>query len=367
MERLTGHAELQELLGAYALDAVGPEEAAVIELHLPTCPRCRTELADHREVAAFLGYAGGPAPRGVWDRIISSLEEPPPALDLTRARRYAEPPRPGSGPGWAPPGNPPPPGDPPPSGNPALPGSPASPAPDRRSGAADSGSQETDAIARYWTRRPPQEASPTVTPWSAWRETSQPESNVVPIGSGTAANGAPGAKSSRWRTGAGHTAGGLSGRLPETVPMRLLLAIATTAALIVAALGIQIGRLESRKTSPVNLASLAYQVASADPRARHVTLESANGAHAVPAVIVPGGETYLGPGGGLQVLPSSETYQMWGVVNGTKVSLGVIGDNAAYATFTTPPVVTALAMTVEARGGVVSSTKTPVVEAAVPA
>ncbi|HEX3425675.1 MAG TPA: zf-HC2 domain-containing protein [Acidimicrobiales bacterium] len=341
MERLTGHAELQELLGAYALDAVDPEEAAVIELHLATCPRCRTELAEHREVAALLGYAGGSAPRGVWDRIISSLEEPPPALDLTRARRGTEPPR------LAPPGIAAPP-----------------PVPDRGT-TDDPASQDVDGITQYWSRRQPRDVSPIVAPWSTRREPSEPESNVVPIGSGTPATGSPGAKSSRWRTGVDRLAGGPSGRHQRTVPMRLLVAIATTAALIVAALGIEVGRLENHKASQVNLASLAYQMASADPGARHVTLESANGARAVPAVIVPGGETYLGPGD-LQVLPNSETYQMWGIVNGSKVSLGVIGDNATYATFTTPPVATALAMTIESRGGVVTSTKTPVIEGSVP-
>ena len=57
--------EYSELLGAYALDAVDPDERDRIELHLTECPRCRAEVADHREVAAFLAQPGGSAPDGV--------------------------------------------------------------------------------------------------------------------------------------------------------------------------------------------------------------------------------------------------------------------------------------------------------------
>ncbi len=77
------HAELEELLGAYALDAVEGEEREELELHLRDCPRCRAEVADHREVAGRLAYGGSAAPEGVWDRIAESLEATPPELDLT--------------------------------------------------------------------------------------------------------------------------------------------------------------------------------------------------------------------------------------------------------------------------------------------
>src|SRR5439155_19353504 len=76
------HHDIQELLGAYALDAVDDDERGVIEAHLADCPRCRAEVADDREVAAFLGHTGGSAPTGVWDRITASLEEAPPPLAL---------------------------------------------------------------------------------------------------------------------------------------------------------------------------------------------------------------------------------------------------------------------------------------------
>jgi len=73
------HNEIRELLGAFALDAVEPDEAAVIDVHLTTCPRCRDEVREHREVAALLAYTGTTAPKGMWDRLAATLESAPPA------------------------------------------------------------------------------------------------------------------------------------------------------------------------------------------------------------------------------------------------------------------------------------------------
>jgi Anti-sigma-K factor rskA/Putative zinc-finger len=76
------HEEIQDLLGAYALDAVEPDEAKLIERHLETCPRCRSEVEGHREVASLLGNSGGDAPDGVWDRIADQLDDIPPPMRL---------------------------------------------------------------------------------------------------------------------------------------------------------------------------------------------------------------------------------------------------------------------------------------------
>jgi hypothetical protein len=75
--------EYSELLGAYALDAVDPDERERVELHLLECPRCRAEVAEHREVAALLAQSGAPAPPAVWDRIVSELTPPAPPLRLS--------------------------------------------------------------------------------------------------------------------------------------------------------------------------------------------------------------------------------------------------------------------------------------------
>jgi len=80
------HDEIEELLGAYALDALDADERQEVEAHLATCPRCRAEVAAHREVAALLGNAVAAedgvagAPDDLWDRISASLQEEPPAL-----------------------------------------------------------------------------------------------------------------------------------------------------------------------------------------------------------------------------------------------------------------------------------------------
>ena len=71
------HDELSELVAAYALDAVEPDEVTLVEEHLAACPRCRAELAEHREVTALLAHTGAPAPDGVWDRIAASIDEGP--------------------------------------------------------------------------------------------------------------------------------------------------------------------------------------------------------------------------------------------------------------------------------------------------
>ncbi len=78
------HDEVQQLLGAYALDAVDPDEAEAVRDHLSSCPRCRDELATYRLAAAALGPAGGDAPPGVWDRIAGRLTDSPPPLRLVR-------------------------------------------------------------------------------------------------------------------------------------------------------------------------------------------------------------------------------------------------------------------------------------------
>jgi hypothetical protein len=76
------HIEIEELLGAYSIDALDPDEQRLVEEHLPSCVRCRAEVADLREVAAMLAYTGGAAPEGVWDRIVASLDEAPPPMRL---------------------------------------------------------------------------------------------------------------------------------------------------------------------------------------------------------------------------------------------------------------------------------------------
>jgi anti-sigma-K factor RskA len=68
--------DIEELLGAYALDAVDDDERRVVEAYLVTNPRARAEVDQHREVATLLAFGGADAPEGLWDKIVLSLEEP---------------------------------------------------------------------------------------------------------------------------------------------------------------------------------------------------------------------------------------------------------------------------------------------------
>ena len=76
MVRMMSHDEVADLLGAYALDAVEPDEVDAIEEHLRTCPRCSDELRANREVVGVLAYAGQEAPEGMWDRVAARIHDP---------------------------------------------------------------------------------------------------------------------------------------------------------------------------------------------------------------------------------------------------------------------------------------------------
>ena len=86
--------EIESLLGAYALDAVDDDERAEVEAHLATCPRCRAEVAAHREVAALMANSGVTAPEGLWDRIAEGLSPELPASAPDAADLLAHLPRP---------------------------------------------------------------------------------------------------------------------------------------------------------------------------------------------------------------------------------------------------------------------------------
>lgn len=75
------HPEIEELLGAYAIDAIDADERQLIERHLRQCLACEAEVREHREVAATLA-PGGLTPEALWDAITAALEEAPPPLEL---------------------------------------------------------------------------------------------------------------------------------------------------------------------------------------------------------------------------------------------------------------------------------------------
>jgi len=86
------HVAVEGLLGAYALDAVDRDEAIVVEHHLESCPRCRAELDEHREMAGALGNSVEPLPPALWDNIAGRLHEavPPRAAPELLGRQDGE-------------------------------------------------------------------------------------------------------------------------------------------------------------------------------------------------------------------------------------------------------------------------------------
>jgi anti-sigma factor RsiW len=71
------------LSGAYALDALSPDEAARFEQHLEGCDTCRAEVSEFREVAARLGARSAETPpSGLRDRVLGHADrirqDPPP-------------------------------------------------------------------------------------------------------------------------------------------------------------------------------------------------------------------------------------------------------------------------------------------------
>jgi len=70
---------IEELLGAYVLDALDEHERRQVDAYLEANPRARAEVQQLREVTAMLSVSSARPPDGLWDKIAGSLEEPPPA------------------------------------------------------------------------------------------------------------------------------------------------------------------------------------------------------------------------------------------------------------------------------------------------
>lgn len=81
--------ELDELLGAYALDAVDEHDRDRVEDYLRINPRAAAEVQEHREVAAMLAFTGMDAPEGVWSRIADQIDAEMPAPGPELAKVFA--------------------------------------------------------------------------------------------------------------------------------------------------------------------------------------------------------------------------------------------------------------------------------------
>jgi anti-sigma-K factor RskA len=87
--------ELDELLGAYALDAVDADERRRVDDYLAVNPRAQAEVQMHREVATLLAFTGMDAPDGLWGRIEGEISDqaPPPGPELAKVLSIDEAPR----------------------------------------------------------------------------------------------------------------------------------------------------------------------------------------------------------------------------------------------------------------------------------
>ncbi len=272
------HDEIEELLGAYALDAVEATEAEEIERHLLQCPRCRAEVAGHREVAALLGNSGGEAPLALWDKIADKLETGEPAADgelqarghvvaLGEARRRAE--------------------------------------------------ASSEPTTPYGSRRPRGRKTPAV--WTA--AAAAAAAAVVALGTAEIV----------------HLDNQVS-NLRQTV-----------------------SALSSTSMNNAALAAMSGAHTS-------VELTSAVSPLRAEAVITPGGQAFV-VSSDMPRLPATETYQLWGLVRGKPVSLGVAGSQGASSsnvwTFHVQTTMTALMVTAEPTGGTPQPTTQVLVQAPV--
>lgn len=252
------HAEVVDLLGAYALDALEPGERRAVDRHLEGCQACADEIVDHREVAGLLTPGWASPPPGLWERIAANLEEVPPPLDLAQVRALR-------------------------AGNP---------------------------------------------------------------GGVVGASGSSGGGRARRSFGAGIAA-----------------MVAVAAVAMVGFLGIRLAGdgSPSRPVAYGEQLQRSADAALADPAARKVSLVSADGSRNADAVVLPDGTGYL-VRSNLPALAKERTYQLWAIEGTARISVGVLGPAPAVVPFKMDPnAASALAITDEVAGGVISTTRDPVV------
>lgn len=240
-----GHEHMAELVASYALDAVEPDEAQLVEDHLRDCPRCRAELADYQDTASLLAQGGEEAPPGVWQHIAERIDAAPTAPPL-------------------------------------------------RVVVGDRGGSSEGRGSRRWIARAAAVAA---------------ASALVLLG-----------------TGYLHTDHEVS-QLRSALSSGQALEQATAAAL--------------------------------DPRARRVALTSWNGTVVATAAVLPSGKAYVVPED-LAALPGSRTYQLWSMVGGHPISVGLMGPSPGAMAFRVRPGTAVIAITDEPAGGSLRPTTEPV-------
>ena len=151
--------------------------------------------------------------------------------------------------------------------------------------------------------------------------------------------------------------------------------VAAAAAVLALVFGLQVhhlhGQVDALQGGPQ--LSAAERAALASPSTRKVPLAAtgSTGAGSTPATIVltAAGTGFLvdDSGDGLAPLPGDRTYQLWGVVGGRAISLGLLGPHPGIVPFSVAgsAPVTEFAITDEVAGGVVASANHPIAVGAV--
>lgn len=145
----------------------------------------------------------------------------------------------------------------------------------------------------------------------------------------------------------------------------VLVAAATIAVAAIGGLGLKViddGRRIDRITAGGHADALERTIDAAvsDPAAVRVDLRSPDGSLFAEAWVLPDGRGYLARNN-LPTLGPDRNYQLWAVVGGDKISVGVLGRAPEAAAFAASGPVQALAITDEVVGGVVASLQQPVV------
>ncbi len=159
--------------------------------------------------------------------------------------------------------------------------------------------------------------------------------------------------------------------------IRSITVVATAAAVLAVVLGFQVAHLNNqvgqlRAAASKPALSGAVETALEDPSTKRVMLNppgsTSSGSSSVEVVLTSSGTGYVIPQK-LSALPGNKTYQLWGVIKGQRISLGLLGSKPSVTAFSVDPYVpvSTFAITAEQAGGVVSTTNSPVVQGQVSA
>jgi uracil-DNA glycosylase len=138
--------------------------------------------------------------------------------------------------------------------------------------------------------------------------------------------------------------------------------VAAVAAALIIVLAFSLSNAQNHVTNlqgALKLASrTAVQRAMATPGHQVVNLTSATDQKLAEFVMLPDGTGYL-VNSTMPALASNNTYQLWGIVNGSPVSIGVMGASPGQVTFTlsSSPGPSELAVTVQKAGGSLTPAK----------